>query len=270
MNAKPRDEVLPGGLVMGGCRQDGVLFLAPDHRLALPKCGDQYSSPALFKDFKAMPVVHSDKADLYYDATGEGPAVILAHGAEGNALSSYQQIPVFSQRHRTVVFDHRGFGRSTCAPDDLQPGKFGADILAVMAALGIENAGIVGQSMAGWGALQAALAAPNRISAVVLVTTSGGLAPPAGSDAPPESNPTPLAGRLSGLALAPDFAGRDPAGAWLFDQLSLMNDNIELLAGRLGEPTNLITPSDLTGYETPTLVVAPALDAFFPRGRCAR
>ena len=211
-----------------------------------------------------MPIVHSDKADLYYDVAGEGPAVILAHGAEGNALSWYQQVPVFARRHRTVVFDHRGFGRSACAPDDLQPDKFGADILAVMDALDLDQAAIVGQSMAGWGAMQAALAAPERISAVVLVATSGGLAPPSGSDAPPEPNAAPLAGRLSGLALAPGFADRDPAAAWLFDQISLMNDNIELLAGRLGESANLIGPPDLKGYRTPTLVVAPALDAFFP------
>jgi 3-oxoadipate enol-lactonase len=211
-----------------------------------------------------MPIVRHEKADLYYDVTGDGPAVVLAHGAEGNALSWYRQVPVFARQHRTVVFDHRGFGRSTCAPDDLQPGKFGGDILAVMDALDLDQAAIVGQSMAGWGAMQAALAAPDRISAVALVATSGGLAPPGGSDAPREPNPAPLAGRLSGLALAPGFADRDPAGAWLFDQISLMNDNIELLAGRLGEPANLIGPDDLVAYRTPTLVVAPALDAFFP------
>jgi len=211
-----------------------------------------------------MPTIRSDRAELYYDVAGEGPAVVLAHGAEGNALSWFQQVPVFAQTYRTVVFDHRGFGRSTCAPADLQPSKFGADILAVMDALGIEQAAIVGQSMAGWGAMQAALAAPDRVSAVVLVATSGGLAPPAGSDGPPEPNPVPLAGRLSGLALAPDYAARNPAGAWLFDQISLMNDNIELLAGRLGEPANLIGPEFLKSYMTPTLVVAPALDTFFP------
>jgi len=211
-----------------------------------------------------MPIAHTDKAEIYYDVMGEGPAVILAHGAEGNALSWFQQVPVLAERYRTVVFDHRGFGRSVCAPDDLQPGKFGADILAVMDALEITRAAIIAQSMAGWGAMQAAIAAPERITAVALVATSGGLNPPAGSDGPPDPNPTPLAGNLAGLALAPNFADREPRLAWLFDQISLMNQNIELLAGRLGAPENLISATDLAGYQTPTLVVAPTLDAFFP------
>jgi pimeloyl-ACP methyl ester carboxylesterase len=220
--------------------------------------------PRDFASFKeaAMPTVQTDNADIYYDSVGQGPAVILAHGAEGNALSWFQQVPVFAKHYQTVVFDHRGFGRSTCAADHLQPNRFGADILAVMDALGIAQAAIVGQSMAGWGAMQAALVAPERVSAVALVATSGGLMPPAGDDAPPDPNPAPLAGNLSGLALAPDFPDREPHLAWLFDQISLLNHNIELLAGRLGD--NLVTAADLAGYTTPTVVVAPVLDSFFP------
>ncbi|MDA1057538.1 MAG: alpha/beta hydrolase [Proteobacteria bacterium] len=211
-----------------------------------------------------MPYVSSDGAEIYFESHGEGPAVVLAHGAEGNALSWFQQVPIFAKHYRTVLYEHRGFGRSTCSPEALQPSKFGADLLAVMTALEIDRASIVAQSMAGWSAMQAALAAPQRISSIVLVATSGGLAPPVGGDTPPAVDPLPLAGRLSQLALAPSFPAGEPALAWLFDQVSMHNMNIELLAGRLGLVENLIRPEVLAGYTTPTMVVACDQDTFFP------
>ncbi|NQV80820.1 MAG: alpha/beta hydrolase [Alphaproteobacteria bacterium] len=211
-----------------------------------------------------MPYVSSDGAEIYFESHGEGPAIVLAHGAEGNALSWFQQVPIFAKHYRTVLYEHRGFGRSTCSRKALQPSKFGADLLAVMTALKIDRASIVAQSMAGWSAMQAALAAPQRISSIVMVATSGGLAAPSGSDAPPAVDPLPLAGRLSQLALAPSFPGREPALAWLFDQVSLRNKNIELLAGRLGLLENLISPESVAGYTTPTLVIACDQDTFFP------
>ncbi len=209
-----------------------------------------------------MPYVEHDGANIYYETHGEGPALIFAHGAEGNALSWFQQVPAFMARYRTVLYDHRGFGRSTCAPADLQPSKFGGDLLAVMDALAIDRAAIVAQSMAGWGAMQAARAAPQRLSAVVLVATSGGLAPPAGSENAPEKETQPLAGRLAQLALAPGYPSRAPAMAWLFDQISSHNGHIELLASRL--PGNLVDPLELAGFAIPTLVIACGHDTFFP------
>lgn len=212
-----------------------------------------------------MAYLTTDGAEIYYDTYGAGPAVVLGHGAEGNVLSWYQQVPVLAQAYQTVVFDHRGFGRSVCAPEALQPARFGSDMVAVMDALGVERAVVVAQSMAGWGAMQAALAVPSRIAAVMLVATSGGLTPPGGDDAPPpDPNARPLAGRLSGVALAPGFADRDPERAWLFDQVSLDNRHIETLAARLGQPENLIVPTQLSRYAVPTLIVAGEYDTFFP------
>ena len=51
--------------------------------------------------------------ELYYESTGEGPAVVFLHGAGGNHLSWWQQVPLFSERYRCITIDHRGFGQST-------------------------------------------------------------------------------------------------------------------------------------------------------------
>lgn len=145
---------------------------------------------------------------IYYEVHGDGPAVVLAHGAEGNTLSWFQQVPVFAKFYRTILYDHRGFGRSECAPDELQPSQFGRDLLSVMDAAGVERAAVVAQSMAGWSAIQAAVAAPERIRAIVLSATSGGLVAPGGNSDAGERDDRPLAGRLSQLALAPKISDR--------------------------------------------------------------
>jgi pimeloyl-ACP methyl ester carboxylesterase len=67
---------------------------------------------------------------------------------------------------RLIRFDMRGFGRS---PVPSAAYSHARDLIAVMDAAGISEAAIVGASMGGRVALEAALAAPARVSALVLV-----------------------------------------------------------------------------------------------------
>ena len=68
-----------------------------------------------------MPRVEVPGATLYYEAEGEGPAVVFAHGAGGNRMSWWQQAPEFARDHRVIRFDHRSFGRSRCEPGAFDP-----------------------------------------------------------------------------------------------------------------------------------------------------
>ena len=74
---------------------------------------------------------------LYYETHGpaigaEGSAtpILFAHGAGGNAMSWWQQVPAFADRYPIITFDHRAFGRSQDIEDG--PGRiaFGADVYA--------------------------------------------------------------------------------------------------------------------------------------------
>jgi pimeloyl-ACP methyl ester carboxylesterase len=58
-----------------------------------------------------MPYVERAQAKLYYETYGDGPALVLAHGAGGNTLVWWQQVPHFARAHRVVAFDHRGLAR---------------------------------------------------------------------------------------------------------------------------------------------------------------
>src|SRR5216683_3991397 len=50
-------------------------------------------------------------AEIYYERTGAGPAIVFAHGLGGNHLSWWQQVPYFSQRytcsHFVIADSHR-------------------------------------------------------------------------------------------------------------------------------------------------------------------
>ena len=49
---------------------------------------------------------------MYYEVHGEGPWLAFAHGAGGNHLSWWQQVPYFMRWFECVTVDQRGFGLS--------------------------------------------------------------------------------------------------------------------------------------------------------------
>ena len=122
-----------------------------------------------------MPFVNTDNAKVYYETHGEGPPVVLAHGAGGNTLVWWQQIAHFARRHKVVAFDHRGWGRSQCAPEHKHARYFADDMRAVMDDAGVERAAVICQSMGGWTGMQFTLANPERVSCLVLSGTPGGV-----------------------------------------------------------------------------------------------
>src|SRR5262245_27809158 len=166
-------------------------------------------SPAL------MPVAEVPGASLYYEVHGTGPWLAFAHGAAGNHLSWWQQVPVFAPRFRCLVYDQPGFGRSTAdgGPD---PARFGSHLLALLDHVGAERAALVGQSMGGWTALGAARAAPARVTRLVLTGTLAGL-----TDDAMLARLFALHRGTSGVegrrALAPDFPERDPERTFLYE-----------------------------------------------------
>ena len=114
--------------------------------------------------------------DIHFQTYGEGNAIVFAHGAGGNLLSWWQQIPYFSQRYRCVTFDHRGFGHSA---DELEgPGSdsFVDDLTGLLDHLGVDRAHLVAQSMGGRTMLGFAAAHPQRTRSLVMADTVGGMA----------------------------------------------------------------------------------------------
>src|SRR5947208_4909651 len=121
-----------------------------------------------------MPKAQINGIDLYYEVHGQGPAVIFAHGAGGNHLSWWQQVPVLARQYRCISFDHRGLGQSLDAPHGPGSQAFVQDLKGLLDHLEIERAALVAQSMGGRTCLGFTLAYTERVSALVMADTTGG------------------------------------------------------------------------------------------------
>ena len=126
-----------------------------------------HGAPAL-PDTRETGHVEHEGARLWYAAYGEGPTVVLLHGGLGHSGNWGYQIPaLLAAGYRAIVIDSRGHGRST---RDARPYTYelmADDVLAVMDALGVRRAALVGWSDGACTALTLARRAPERVAGVL-------------------------------------------------------------------------------------------------------
>jgi 3-oxoadipate enol-lactonase len=211
-----------------------------------------------------MPFAEHDDARIYFEVHGDGPALVLAHGAGGNRLSWWQQVPVFAQRYRVVTFDHRGFGRSRCQA--FRPHAFVADLEAVLAAAEVERVSIVSQSMGGWTGLPFALRHPERVRCLVLACTPGGYVDDAVLASVAEmAKRIEQAGIDHTPALGASFARRRPDMRHLYDQIGALNTEMDLSgAARIFDRESRLAPNAERSLSTPLLMLTGSEDLLFP------
>ena len=122
-----------------------------------------------------MPRLAVDGTELHYERRGAGPALLLVQGMGANALHWGE--PLLSALERDfelLVYDHRGIGRSGPCNGDVTIAGMAADALALLDALGIAAAHVLGISMGGMVAQELALAVPERLRTLTLGCTSCG------------------------------------------------------------------------------------------------
>ncbi len=199
---------------------------------------------------------------LHYQSYGEGDAIIFAHGAGGNMLSWWQQIPFFSQRFRCVTIDHRGFGHSYDVPGGPGSDSFVDDLRGLLDHLEIESAHLVAQSMGGRTMLGFAVAYPHRAKSLVMADTVGGMTVPEVLEQQRlwrEAHPDP--GEIGFRAVSPLFVQRNPNLANLYLQISRTNPpRNDPGAGQPGGPGS----ADLSRLSVPTLFFVGEEDQISP------
>jgi 3-oxoadipate enol-lactonase len=171
-----------------------------------------------------MAFLDMDRFRLYYEDTGgTGPTVVFLHGAGGNHLSWWQQIPVFAEEYRCLTVDQRGFGQSVDA--SAHPAALATDVLALLDHLHIARAALVAQSMGGWAAVGAAVRAPERFWAIALVNTIGHLTNPEIADLRQHLAATrpPRPAVTWHAALGPTFRQEQPVRSFLYAQIASTN-----------------------------------------------
>jgi pimeloyl-ACP methyl ester carboxylesterase len=120
-----------------------------------------------------MPHIAShDGTRLYYEEAGIGTPVMFVHEFAADYRTWEPQMQRFSRAHRCVTYSQRGYPPSDIPNDPAKytQDKFRDDVIALMDALGIDKAHIVGHSMGAMTALHVGIKVPERC---ISVTAAG-------------------------------------------------------------------------------------------------
>ncbi|MEQ4537791.1 MAG: alpha/beta hydrolase [Billgrantia sp.] len=120
----------------------------------------------------------ADGVPIAYEVHGSGePTLVFIHGWSCDGRYWRGQVPYFSQQHRVVTIDLAGHGHSGLEREDFTMPAFGEDVKAVLEELDVEQALLIGHSMGGTVAVEAARLMPERVIGIVGVDTFHHVAP---------------------------------------------------------------------------------------------
>ncbi|MBP2329226.1 2-hydroxy-6-oxonona-2,4-dienedioate hydrolase [Kibdelosporangium banguiense] len=165
------------------------------------------------------------KFRIHYYESGQGHPLVLLHGSGpgANGWTNFQHnIPHLARTNRVIAVDMPGWGQS-----DTQTSETGYDhpaaLIALLDALDIDRAALIGNSLGGTTAIEVALRAPERVSHLVTMGApfpgknyfSAGNGASEGQKILDEAYRTPTAGNMKRLVEIMCF---DPA--WATDELA--------------------------------------------------
>jgi pimeloyl-ACP methyl ester carboxylesterase len=122
-----------------------------------------------------MPVAKIGNHKLYYELVGQGHPLVMIRGVGSNVDHWYDQVPALSQKFKLLLFDNRGIARSSDPGGPFSIGDMAADTIALMDAVGIKKAHVLGYSMGGMIAQEMTLNYPQKIAGLILVATDCGI-----------------------------------------------------------------------------------------------
>ncbi len=114
----------------------------------------------------------------YEDTGGDGPPIIFSHGFLMDREMFAPQAAALAPEFRVIAWDERGFGETEFDGKPFTYWDSARDCLALLDHLGIEQAVLGGMSQGGFLSLRAALLAPARVRALVLIDTQSGVENP--------------------------------------------------------------------------------------------
>jgi 3-oxoadipate enol-lactonase len=121
-----------------------------------------------------MAVVLSRGAKIYWESHGQGEPVLMIMGLSFPLEMWGRVLPAITERHRAILFDNRGVGRSDVPRGPYRIAAMARDALAVMNTAGLERAHVMGASMGGMIAQELTLQHPERVKSLLLGCTSCG------------------------------------------------------------------------------------------------
>ena len=135
--------------------------------------------PRLIKSLRYIPAVSDGirrafadvrRGQIHYAEAGAGDPVLLLHQTPRSWAEYRWVLPLLGRHHRAIAMDTLGFGDS-CAPREDTIEGYAEGVVALLDALGIERASLVGHHTGGVIAVEVAAAHPDRVDRLVLSCT---------------------------------------------------------------------------------------------------
>jgi pimeloyl-ACP methyl ester carboxylesterase len=207
---------------------------------------------------------------LAYSEAGQGTPVVLLHGFPLNGAIWHEQQKQLSDRFRVITPDLRGHGRSPAPSGIYEMDLLARDVLALLDALLIKKAIIMGHSMGGYVALAAWKLAPDRFLALGLIDSHTGADTEEGRQGRYKMADKVAAegSKVAAEAMLPKlFAANLPAGAPIIEQVRQMILNTPS-AGIIGSLKGMAGRIDsgplLSKLNIPVLILTGDKDQLIP------
>lgn len=204
---------------------------------------------------------------LYFTERGSGPPLLLVHGLMVTGEMFEPVIERFVARHRVIVPDLRGHGRSRGLPPPYTAAQLASDLFHLLDYLGIDSTAVLGYSQGGAIAQQFVLDHPKQCNRLVLACTYAyNMATPRewleGHLAPLLIRVLGLR-RLANLVVSQSMLKVDRERAeWLADVMASQDGTLMLTAWK--ETMAFDSRQRLTEIQCPTLVIAGSNDQGVP------
>lgn len=105
---------------------------------------------------------------MYCEVYGSGEPLLLIHGNGGSIAAFYKQIPYFSKYYQVVVADSRAQGKSIDPSDSLTNEMMADDYAALLTAMQIDSAYVLGWSDGGINGLLLAIRHPEKVKKLAI------------------------------------------------------------------------------------------------------
>jgi 3-oxoadipate enol-lactonase len=115
--------------------------------------------------------IEADNTKFYYEMEGSGTPLVLVHAGIADNRMWNEQFHIFAEKYQTIRYDRRGFGQTKMVAGDF---SLHGDLYAVLNALDIKQAILVGCSQGGKTVTNFALEHPQMVKALVLVGSALG------------------------------------------------------------------------------------------------
>jgi pimeloyl-ACP methyl ester carboxylesterase len=221
-----------------------------------------------------MPAISvKDGTSLYYEEVGAGTPVVFVHEFAGDFRTWEPQLRYFTRSHRCVTYSQRGYPPSDVPSD---PNRYGQDIarddvIAVMDALKIEKAHVVGHSMGAYTALHVGMRYPQRCISIVAAGCGWGSTPDIGKREAmkamaaeagkmfAEEDIASAAAKYADAPMRQAFKHKDPRGyaefAKMLAEHSAHGHAMTMLNLQLKRPTLWEMEANLKRIQVPLLVI---------------